>query len=98
MYGTCSRSTPEATLNISPAMCSGWPLPPEPKASWPGRAFANSISSRSVLTGTDEFTTTKNTPLVSWLIGAKERIGSYGRVERRLGALASVPVVPRSSV
>jgi len=33
-------STPVASLNISPEMCTAEPIPGEPKESRPGRAFA----------------------------------------------------------
>src|SRR5258708_6481687 len=36
-------STPVTTLNVSPAMCEGIPLPPEPKCSCPRCALASAV-------------------------------------------------------
>jgi len=57
-------------------MCGALPGPPEPKVSWPGRAFASAMSSFTDFTGTDGRTTNSNGEDVTSVIGAKSRIGS----------------------
>jgi len=57
-------------------MCGALPGPPEPKVSWPGRAFASAMSSFTDFTGTDGRTTNSNGEDVMSVIGAKSRIGS----------------------
>jgi len=64
-------STPAAALNISPEMCDWMPLPPEPKLSLPGCAFASAISSPTLFAATDGCTTSTCPALAIIEIGAK---------------------------
>ena len=74
LYGTFSRSTPASDFSISPAIREE--LEPLPKVISPGLAFAYSISSCAVATGTEGLTTKASVIVPSLLTGAKSATGS----------------------
>ncbi len=90
LYGTCTMSTPVAALNISPLMCDWMPLPPDPKFSCPGFAFASAMSSATVFAGTEGCTTSTWPALATIDTGAKSAMGSKPRRLYRCGLVASV--------
>src|SRR5690349_9252373 len=53
LNGMCIMRVSVSDMSSSAARCEGAPLPPEPKLSLPGLAFASAISSRADLTGTE---------------------------------------------
>jgi hypothetical protein len=69
---------PVRVLNISAEMCDWMPLPPEPYASAPGRAFASAISSATLATLTDGCTTSTCPAVATSDTGMKSPSASYG--------------------
>src|SRR5690348_11437945 len=52
-YGTCTISTPVATLNNSPDKCWEVPTPADAKLTFPGFAFAYAMNSATDFAGTE---------------------------------------------
>jgi hypothetical protein len=69
------NDVPVCSFRYSIVMCAALPLPPEPKASWPGFALASAMSSASVRAGTDACTTSTLGTRATHATGVKLRSG-----------------------
>src|SRR5256885_13594261 len=88
LYGTCTISARARMRNSSPARCDELPTPAEAKLSVPGFAFASAISSRTVRTGVEGWTTRILGVEATRLTGAKSATGSKGRFLNKLTLIA----------
>src|SRR5262249_62356377 len=83
----CTAFSPERALISSPTRKESVPGPGEEKLSFPGRAFAASMNSRSVDPLTLRLAPTNSGKRASCVTGAKSRNVSYGRFLSAIGLI-----------
>src|SRR5580765_8363399 len=77
--GTCTRSSPNVSLNSSPDRCGVVPTPAWAKLLYlPGLALIRSTSSLTFVDGTDGCTLKRFGASAATVTGAKSLYGSYG--------------------